>query len=174
MKLAITGSHRTGKTTLAEALTSVLPHFETVPEPYHQLEEDGYEFPEMPGLEDFELQLELSIRQIRDSGGDVIFDRCPVDLLAYLTTHEDAEMFDEEKWLPEIRHAMENLDFVVFVPIESPDVMDDAEDEFPELRILVDETLRDIVHEYHPNVIEVNGPLPERLRQVLSVIDRYP
>ena len=172
MRIAVTGTHKTGKTTLAEALSMVLPSYKTMPEPYHQLEEEGYEFSQMPGLEDFEQQLELSIKQICDRGEDIIFDRCPMDLLAYITSHEAAEMFDEEKWLPEIRNAMDQLDLIVFVPIETPDIIDATEDELPELRSSVDETLRDIIYDYHPNVIEVSGTVPARLQNVLSVINR--
>ena len=57
MRIAISGSHRVGKTTLAEALAAELPGYELVPEPYYLLEEDGHVFAAMPSIEDFELQL---------------------------------------------------------------------------------------------------------------------
>ena len=174
MRIAVTGAHQTGKTTLVEELSMVLPSYKTMAEPYHQLEEEGYEFSEMPGVEDFEQQLKLSIKQVCDSSENIIFDRSPIDLLAYLTSHDAAEMFDEEEWLPGIRNAMDQLDLIVFVPIETPDVIDTRGDEFQELRRLVDETLRDILYDYHPNVTEVTGTLPVRLQKVLSVINRQP
>ena len=61
MRIAITGTHFSGKSTLVEALSEALPHHIIVEEPYRLLEEEGYEFPELPSLEDFELQLERSI-----------------------------------------------------------------------------------------------------------------
>ena len=48
MRIAISGSHVVGKTTLAEALAPALPHYELVPDPYDLLAEDGNEFGEMP------------------------------------------------------------------------------------------------------------------------------
>lgn len=58
MRIAISGSHRVGKTSLAEALAVALPGHELLPEPYHALEDEGHEFGEMPSLDDFTLQLE--------------------------------------------------------------------------------------------------------------------
>src|SRR6185369_13261844 len=60
MKIAVSGAHRTGKTTLVEELCRALPAYIAVDEPYHLLEEEGHEFAEMPSLEDFELLLERS------------------------------------------------------------------------------------------------------------------
>ena len=102
MRIAISGSHLVGKTTLAEALVEALPRYELVPEPYYLLEEDGYEFAESPSIEDFERQLERSFQCIQDSGADVVFDRCPLDILGYLVTHRDAEAFHIEDWMPRV------------------------------------------------------------------------
>lgn len=121
MRIAIAGTHLVGKTTLAEALVEALPQHELVPEPYYLLEEDGHEFAEMPSLEDFELQLERSIRSLEESGADTVFDRCPLDILAYLVTHRDADAFRLDDWMPRIREAVARLDLIVFVPIERPD-----------------------------------------------------
>ncbi len=44
MRAGISGTHGTGKTTLAEALCARLPGHVTVDEPYYLLEEEGYEF----------------------------------------------------------------------------------------------------------------------------------
>ena len=71
MRIAISRSYLVGKTTLPEALADALPQFEVVPEPYHLLEEDGHVFAEMPSIEHFELQLELSLQCIQESGTNV-------------------------------------------------------------------------------------------------------
>jgi hypothetical protein len=57
MRIAISGSHRTGKSTLIEELAVSLPEYSTVEEPYHLLEEDGHEVSH-PALEDLEQQLQ--------------------------------------------------------------------------------------------------------------------
>jgi hypothetical protein len=172
MRIAISGAHRTGKTTLVEELCRVLPSYEAVDEPYYLLEEEGHEFPEMPGLEDFELQLERSIESIGEDGEDRIFDRCPADILAYLITHDEAAGFDLEHWLPLVRNAMERLDLILFVPIESPDRVAVSEPEHAELRRRVDEELREILlddrWDFGVETLEVEGTPRERVRQVLA------
>jgi len=87
MRIAVSGAHRTGKTTLLEELSRALPNHVVVDEPYYLLEEEGHEFAEIPSLGDFELQLERSIQCVEDSEEDQLFDRCPADMLAYLIAH---------------------------------------------------------------------------------------
>src|SRR5436305_1679678 len=176
MRIAVSGAHRTGKTTLIEELSRALPNYVVVDEPYYLLAEEGHEFAEMPSLDDFELQLERSIQCVEDSGEDQLFDRCPADMLAYLIAHRDSNGLDVGVWLPRLESAMRRLDLIVFVPIEHPDrvVVSDPEDR--ELRRRVDEELRDIVVEdrwsFGLESIEVTGTLRERARQVLTQVER--
>ncbi len=177
MRIAVSGAHRTGKTTLVEELCRALPAYEAVDEPYHLLEEEGHEFAAMPSLEDFELQLTRSIESIVEDGEDEedrIFDRCPADILAYLITHRDSVGFDIERWLPRVRRAMARLDLIVFVPIEQPDRVTVSGGDHAALRRAVDEEIREIVledrWEFGVEALEVTGTLRERVRQVLACI----
>jgi hypothetical protein len=170
MRIAVSGAHRTGKTTLVDELLRGLASYVGVAEPYHLLEEEGHEFAEMPCLEDFELQLARSIQCIAEADADSIFDRCPADILAYLVTHAECEAFDVEHWLPRARRAMEQLDLIVFVPIEDRVVV--ADSDHAELRSRVDEELRRIVvedrWEFGVETLEVTGSARERAGQVLA------
>lgn len=174
MKIAVSGSHRTGKTTLIEDLAASFPGFSRFDEPYHQLEEEGHEFAEMPCLADFELQLERSIRTLEESEGDCLFDRCPADILAYLVTHADSAGFDLPGWLPRVREAMQRLDLIVFVPIEEPDRVLVAETDDGGLRQRVHEALEEIVLDdqlaFGIPVVEVTGTGEARARRVLKCI----
>jgi hypothetical protein len=171
MRIAISGSHLVGKTTLAEALAEALPRHDLVPEPYHLLEEDGYEFEEMPSIEDFERQLERSLQCIEESGTDVVFDRCPLDILGYLVTHRDADVFQLEDWLPRVRQAVAKLDLIVFVPVEDPDRVAIPRSQ-ARLRAAVDAVLRDLVvddaYGLEIDVMTVEGTPNARLRQVAA------
>jgi hypothetical protein len=171
MRIAISGSHRVGKTTLAEALADALPRYELVPEPYYLLEEDGHEFAEMPSIEDFELQLERSIQCIRECGNDVVFDRCPLDILGYLVTHRDAGAFQLDDWMPRVREAVAKLDFIVFVPVEDPDRVAAPRSQ-ARLRSELDTVLKDIIvddaYGLATRVIVVTGTPGERLRSVVT------
>lgn len=172
MRIAVSGAHRTGKTSLIAELTRALPTYGAVDEPYYLLEEEGHEFGEMPSVEDFELQLDRSIESIVDSEPDQIFDRCPADILAYLLTHDDAGGFDLASWLPRVQRAMERLDLIVFVPVERPDRVTVFGLHERDLRRRVDEKLREIILSdrwgFGVNVMEVTGATQERMRQVLA------
>jgi predicted ATPase len=176
MRIAVSGAHRTGKTTLIEELSRALPTYTVVDEPYYLLEEEGYELREMPSLEDFELQLERSIQCIEDSEDDQLFDRCPADLLAYLITHRDADEGVVEPWLPRVRKAMRKLDLIVFVPIEEPDRINVLDADEGAWRRRVDEQIREIVMEdrwdFGVDVIELAGTVKDRARHVLAVAAR--
>ena len=171
MKIAVSGSHCTGKTTLVEELHRALPAYVTVDEPYCLMAEEGHEFAAMPDLQDFECQLERSIQLIADSEEKSIFDRCPADMLAYLLTHRDSQEFEVETWLPRSRGAMERLDLVVYVPIEQPDRILFTDTDDGNLRDRVDEELREILigdrWGIGTETLEVTGSEEERLRQVL-------
>jgi predicted ATPase len=176
MRIAVSGAHRTGKTTLIVGLARALPTYAVADEPYHLLEEEGHVFPEMPSLEDFELQLERSIDCVLASAENQLFDRCPADILAYLASHRDADGFDVEPCLPRLWSAMQLLDQIVFVPIEAPDRVILSGGEDGALRRRVDEELRTIVLEdrwgFGVEAMEVRGPAHERVHQVLAHVGR--
>ncbi len=171
MRMAVSGSHGVGKTTLGEDLADRLPGFELVPEPYLLMEEEGSLFANPPSLEDFEMQLERSVFCILDSGADVVFDRCPLDILGYIAAHRDACMFRIGDWLPPIRESVGLLDLIIFVPVEVPDRID-APCGDPGLREEIDAILREIIvddaYGLGFDVITVSGPFEGRVRQVLG------
>lgn len=51
MRIAISGSHATGKSTLVDELARQLDGFVAMPELYYQLEDEGYAFADPPTLE---------------------------------------------------------------------------------------------------------------------------
>jgi AAA domain-containing protein len=174
MRIAISGTHCSGKSTLVEALSEELPQYTTVEEPYQLLTEEGYEFGESPSIEDFELQLERSIETLVESGKNVIFDRCPADILGYLLSHTDAEVFDLDAWLPRVQTAVRKLDLIVFLPVEDPDRIVLPLSQDAEYRQLVDEKLQEIILEdpfdFDVDVLEVTGSPQMRVGRVLEHI----
>src|SRR5262245_33040668 len=172
MRIAISGTHRSGKTTLVEALSDLLPDHETMEEPYRLLEEEGFSFAAPPSLEDFEAQLERSIACLEESGADVVFDRCPADFLAYLLTHDDADAFDLEAWLPRARAALRTLDLVVFVPVETRERIVRSASDDADGRLGVDGQLEQILVDdrfgLDTDVLVVSGDLCARVHQVMA------
>ena len=121
MRIAVSGTHRAGKSTLVRDLAEQLPGYRVVDEPYRLLEEEGFEFSDPPALEDWVEQLRRSLEELEDDSPNLLLDRSPVDLLAYALTHEDHDALDLDEWLPRVRESLKTLDLVVFVPLEHPD-----------------------------------------------------
>ena len=178
MRIAVTGTHRVGKSTLIEALEDRLPAYRVVDEPYHLLEEEGHEFASPPSLEDFLEQLRRSLESIAEAEGerDVLFDRCPLDFLGYLLTHEESDAFDPGDWMARIRSSLQTLELVIFVPIEQRDRFRLPAHEDPARRREVDEKLAWLLLDdpfgLGVEVLCVHGSGAARLTQVLERLGR--
>lgn len=172
MKIAVTGAHRVGKTTLVELLQESLPEYLCKPEAYHDLEERGLLFSEIPDPEDYLMQLEHSIEQMSSCGNNVIFDRCPIDMLAYIQVTQELKNNKIQSLYHRVQNVMTTLDLLVFVPIEDPDVIDCPESGLPELRQQVNEILNDWIEDFGIDVLEVVGSPIARRNQVMKYISK--
>ena len=167
MRIAFSGSHRVGKSTLVEQVAQALPQYAAIDEPYHLLEEDGHEFEWPPSAEDFEAQLARSVLEVETARSDVLFDRCPADLLAYLLV--DGQTI--EPMIERAREAMQLLDLVVFVPIEEPDcIAASLDDEDRGWRHAVHEALAQLLvdEELVEDTLTVQGNVAVRVAQVMT------
>lgn len=142
MRIAIFGTHFSGKSTLIATLLKQFPNFTSVEEPYVLLEEQGYEFSNPPSIEDFEQQLEFSVRSIMESRKNTLFDQCPLDCLAYALALGE---FDVDSWIQKMNSAIQLLDLIGFLPIEDRDRIPIPVSEDLKLRKKVDENLQDIL-----------------------------
>lgn len=176
MRIAVSGTHAMGKTTLVEALGERLPGYTIVPEPYEVLAERGYVFEQPPSIEDFIIQLRLSLATLRRRSPNLILDRCPLDFLGYIAASPDADRFDLSAWRDPIMQAMKRLDLVVAVHADpTNDPVGPIED--AAFRSAVDELLRDIVDNDCFNLLEdvdvlvLGGPWNRRIDTVLAYLD---
>jgi GTPase SAR1 family protein len=172
MKIAISGTHGSGKTTLVDSLSRSLPGYDAVEEPYYLLEAQGHQIATPPSVEDFEAQLACSITCVERGARDTIFDRCPVDFLAYLLVGRPSREAELDRWIPRVRQALGQLDQIVFVPLEEPDRTGGAHIEHPGLRRRMDQRLRELLQDdpwaFGAAVFEVRGSPAERTQQVLD------
>lgn len=168
MRIAIFGAHNVGKTTLAEELLEHLPGYILETEPYYQMESSGYEFSEDPDTEDFVEQFNYSAQLISQSGDDVIFDSCVVDLLAYLHVLDPRRKI--QNLFEKAQTIMAEIDILVFVAIENPDLIPSRQADLPKLRAQVDDLLHDWIEDFGVEVIKVKGTLSDRRDQVLARI----
>jgi AAA domain len=175
MRIGISGTHGTGKTTLAEALCAHLPGHITADEPYYLLEEEGYEFGFPPTPDDYRALLARSLQSLnRPSPAGVVFDRTPLDYLAYLVaTGVNAE---READAPAIRSALARLDLLVLTVITPETERTLPAPEMPELRARMNDALLDLVYANPLDawgevpLLELDGPLDNRLTAVLAAL----
>ena len=176
MRVGISGTHGTGKTTLAGALCAHLPGHVTADEPYYLLEEEGHEFGFPPSPEDYRALLARSLRSLSSPPllPGVVFDRTPLDYLAYMAaTGADPS---DEAGAAALRPAFASLDLLVITLItpETEQVLPAAE--MPGLRSQMNDALLELVYDDPLNawedipVLELTGPLDRRLDTVLAAL----
>jgi predicted ATPase len=169
MRIAVSGTHCTGKSTLIDEFLRTHADFTHEPEPYTVLVEDfGEEFSEQPCVEDFYRQLEFNVDRLRQHarGERVIYERCPIDFLAYIDALDSISI---DTALTLVSDAIQHLDLMVYLPL---DQSDRADCEYPKLRKAVDRRLSAIFKEDQFGivsandvvVVEASGSTPHRLR----------
>ena len=179
LRIGISGTHGTGKTTLAEALCQRLPGHVTADEPYYLLEEEGYKFDLPPSPDDYRALLARSLRCLSDPLPlpGIVFDRTPLDYLAYLAaTGADAEREDDT---PALRPALASLDLLVVTVITPETERLLPAPELPALREAMNEALLELVYADPLDawrdlpVLELDGPLDTRLPTVLAALAQH-
>jgi AAA domain len=179
MRIGISGTHGTGKTTLAEALCAHLPGHFTADEPYYLLEEEGYEFSFPPSPDDYRALLARSLRCLSDRPPrpGIVFDRTPLDYLAYLVaTGVDAE---READIPALKPALASLNLLVITVITPETEQLLPTPELPALREAMNEALLELVYADPLHawadlpVLELDGPLDARLPTVLAALAQH-
>ena len=139
-------------------------------------------FPE-PTAESFFTQLEVQVDRLQQykPGDQVIFERCPVDYVAYLFAlltlkRSSADSHLAKQSVSLARSAIRLLDVIAFLPGNEIGPVSDDED--PRLRDEVDAQLEDILMNDSldmfgnalPRVVQLNGSTAQRLEVLSSII----
>jgi predicted ATPase len=170
MRLAVSGSHGTGKSTLIAAFLARRPEYLHEPEAYETLGDDvDLASGERPTAEGLQALLEYTARAVSHypPGARVVFERSPVDYLAYAGRGQAA--FVQEQ-LPTVRAALRHLDLIVLLPVSPAGPIQARPGEDGRFRRRVDRRLRGALldDDYDllgggeaPRVVELSA-LPER------------
>ena len=182
MRIAVSGTHRIGKTTLVEEFARAHPGFEVEPEPYEQLLEAGEDFLDHFDPDAFVMQLEHLVSRLsrRTAGEKVIFDRSPFDFLAYVAASEERRLnsFSVNPDLVGLAvEGLNHLDLIAWLPLESS-AEGTARRSF---RRLVDSHLGDMISSdalgilsgrESPRILDLRGPASKRLAGLTAGLDQ--
>lgn len=170
MRIAVSGTHGSGKSTLIHDFVAAHRDYVHEPEPYEWLDSAYDE----PGVDEFYQQLEISVERLRQyqPGANMIAERSPVDFLAYILALMDLGRAARDCALTasavELAAAgVAHLDLLVFLP--SSEIAEDIP-----LRDAMNEQLADILTSDRyslfthgrPRIVEISGSPLERLRRI--------
>jgi hypothetical protein len=186
MRIAVSGTHFMGKSTLIEDFIKRHPDYKTEVESYYKLHDElEMELSLEPTLESLVEQLDCSIAQLNEHthDGAIIFDRCPVDYIAYalcIAAQDSIDIHDTEiaERFSEVKAALNHLDLIVFLPMTKEHHIEYTE-ENPAYRKLADKFFKrlyrddicDIFPHYgHPKIIEIWGDRKSRILKLESYV----
>lgn len=177
MRIAVSGAHSTGKTTLISAFLAKRPHYGHEPEAFETIgDEIGLTSGEGPSPEGLQSLLEYTATALRSHAGGacVIVERSPVDYVGYAAASRGTwpkgairEFIGAQA--PLVRDCLRYLDLIVLLPVSTRGPVRARPDEDVRFRKRVDECLRRALvdDEYElfvdlnvPAVVELS-PLPE-------------
>jgi hypothetical protein len=127
MRVAVSGSHGTGKTTLIGRFLQRCPDFAHEPEAYETIGDDvdltDAGVPTPDGLRSL-LEYTIAALEGRAAGTRVVFERSPADYLAYAAASRGAWRSHEIQefiatWAPLVRASMRQLDLVAYLPLSA-------------------------------------------------------
>ena len=127
MRIAISGSHSLGKSTLVWDWVKRHPEYTREEEPFRALDSEMYDirFRQESNRLHNGIQMYYNASRVNlypSINHDVIFDRAPVDYIAYsqYTADKKTTDIDDEfvhAMVPRVRETLERLDLVVFIPM---------------------------------------------------------
>ncbi|GAA1963059.1 AAA family ATPase [Agromyces allii] len=175
MRIVVSGTHASGKTTLIDDVLGAHPEFERLGDPF-ELVDDALDEPDASTF--FE-QLVSSARRIPTTdaaGRSIIAERGPIDFLAYLSALDALRRAGRSsslfaRGLDLTAAAMQHVDLLVVLPLHHRDDLPVGDDEDLELRAAMDEALLELVDDpdlvgESTAVIEVSGDRAARLAAV--------
>lgn len=178
MRIVISGTHASGKSTLISDFAFAHPEFEVLPDPYELIDSASE-----ADAGSFFAQLRLSAARLLDAprGAHVIAERGPLDFVAYLEALEVLRRPTRSAGLTErgaalTATAMTHVDLLVVLPLSHREGIEVPDDEDPELRDAMNEALLELVDDPDLTgtalVVEITGEPSARLAQLEASVLR--
>lgn len=171
MRIVVSGTHASGKSTLASDFAIRHPEFAVLPDPFELIDESWG----IPSARMFAAQLRLSADRLHptETAGHLIAERGPLDFLAYLLALDElgSEAVSRElieRSIEITRGALRHVDLVVVVPLaEGAEIFAPADEDLP-LRQAMNDVLLDLISDdqitgAQANIVEITGDRHQRL-----------
>jgi len=192
MRIAISGTANTGKTTLVQDFLKRWPTFKTVEKTYRHFLKNGEHSSKTTSTTQRTLA-EWFIEQIKQFGPEdnVIFDRCTLDVLVHTlwgVHHETISAKFADEIIPQIKESLRNLDIIFYIPFDDniPIVDDGIRDTDVTYIKEIDAFFRIMYEDYikadketfiifpkddMPAFIPINGSREQRIAQIAEYVD---
>lgn len=179
MRIVVSGTHASGKSTLISDFALRNPEFEVLPDPFELVDEHD----DAPAASLFARQLRIAADRLtaENHGLDLIAERGPLDFLAYLLALEELTGAELDEGVHErMRHrtaeALSTIDLLVVLPLTAADHIHVGGDEHLELRDAMNDTLLELIDDrdlVDPSVTvaEITGSPQARVAALEALID---
>lgn len=170
MRIVVSGTHASGKSTLVSDFVLRHQEFVVLPDPFELVDEAW----DSPTASLFATQLRLSAARLHpdQTAGNLIAERGPIDFLAYLLALDELNRATSSRELIEqsieiTREAMRHVDLLVVLPLDaSVGIFTSADEDLP-LREVMNDVLLDLVADDEivgtdSNVVEIAGGRNQR------------
>ncbi|MFH8253259.1 hypothetical protein ACH3VR_23030 [Microbacterium sp. B2969] len=171
MRIVVSGTHASGKSTLISDFAARHPEFAVLPDPYEVIDEEW----DGPSAAMFAAQLRVAADRLTSGefGPRLIAERGPLDFLAYLMALDDrmgaslAPDFLERSRMITAK-ALSHVDLLAVLPLTTVDGIAPGADEHLELRDAMDEILLELIDDpdlvgARARTVEIVGTRSERL-----------
>jgi nicotinamide riboside kinase len=173
MKVAISGAHSQGKTTLLNALkdSGLLNDFEFKTSLTRGLQEAGFNINE-DGDDVTQVTIMAKHLQRLNEKGNIVYDRCALDGYAYsMALVKDLKVLGG---IRELFYAMiDRYDIIFYVEPELPLVEDGQRTVNRDFFESIVQSFQAIIQSYKVPVIRISGSVEDRVMQVLNSIERW-
>ena len=177
MRIVVSGTHASGKSTLISDFALRHPGYTVLADPFDSLDEAS----DSPGAAMFIAQLRITAERLREeTAADLIAERGPIDFLAYVLALAELSGTAADERLIERAYAMSadamrRVDLLVVLPLSAGDGIRIGAEEHPELRDAMNDVLLELLDDpdlvgADVEVIEITGDPRTRIALLESAI----
>lgn len=181
MRIVVSGTHASGKSTLISDFALRHPQFAVLPDPFELLDEED----DAPRAAMFTAQLRVSARRLHEeSAADLIAERGPIDFLAYLLALAElsGDEFPDgflERVTATATDALRTVELLAVLPLNDSDPIRAGADEHLELRAVMNDILLDLIDDPDVvprgvQVVEITGAPAARLTRLEQAMRSEP